>query len=195
MSGVRASAALRSIAIALSIGIPANIARYHWMPTRQRRNPPSSRLTPPVRRSSPLTIIAEMPGAYTARMNNGFVHRHLSEDGGQLSRKNRKASAQAPRETKGQCKVGKQRRRFIAIVSSKRAAARPEEWIDFMSRLSRRERAVNASNSLRMQGNSCVNLKLRRRQPAGSSTVGREGQPRSRSSPSNSENVLPIMPV
>ena len=40
-----------------------------------------------------------------------------------------------------------------------------------------------------------VSLKLRRLQPAGSSTVGREGQPPSRSSPSNPEKVLPIMPV
>ncbi len=40
-----------------------------------------------------------------------------------------------------------------------------------------------------------VNLKLRRLAPAGSSTVRREGQPPSRSSPSNSQIVLPIMPV
>ncbi len=40
-----------------------------------------------------------------------------------------------------------------------------------------------------------VSLKLRRHKPAGTSTVGREGQPPSRSSPSNSENVLPIIPV
>ena len=40
-----------------------------------------------------------------------------------------------------------------------------------------------------------VSLKLRRLQPNSSSTVGREGQPPSRSSPSNSEKVLPIMPV
>ena len=40
-----------------------------------------------------------------------------------------------------------------------------------------------------------VSLKLRRLKPACSSTVRREGQPPSRSSPSNSENVLPIMPV
>jgi len=40
-----------------------------------------------------------------------------------------------------------------------------------------------------------VSMKLRRPKPAGSSTVGREGQPPSRSSPSNSAKVLPIMPV
>jgi putative transposase len=40
-----------------------------------------------------------------------------------------------------------------------------------------------------------VSLKLRRLAPAGSSTGRREGQPPSRSSPSNSQIVLPIMPV
>ena len=40
-----------------------------------------------------------------------------------------------------------------------------------------------------------VSLRLRRLQPASSSTVGRGGQPPSRSSPSISEIVLPIMPV
>jgi putative transposase len=40
-----------------------------------------------------------------------------------------------------------------------------------------------------------VSLKLRRHTPASSSTVRREGQPPSPSSPSNSEKVLPIMPV
>jgi hypothetical protein len=40
-----------------------------------------------------------------------------------------------------------------------------------------------------------VSLKLRRHQPAGCSTVRREGQPPSRSSPPNSAKVLPIMPV
>ena len=40
-----------------------------------------------------------------------------------------------------------------------------------------------------------VSMKLRRPKPAGSSTVRREGQPPSRSSPSNSAKVLPIMPV
>jgi putative transposase len=40
-----------------------------------------------------------------------------------------------------------------------------------------------------------VSLKLRRNKPAGCSTVRREGQPPSRSSPSNPDNVLPIMPV
>jgi putative transposase len=40
-----------------------------------------------------------------------------------------------------------------------------------------------------------VSLKLRRLKPPGSSTVRREGQPPSRSSPSNPEKVLPIMPV
>ena len=40
-----------------------------------------------------------------------------------------------------------------------------------------------------------VSLKLRRRHSADRSTVRREGQPPSRSSPSNSEKVLPIMPV
>jgi putative transposase len=40
-----------------------------------------------------------------------------------------------------------------------------------------------------------VSLKLRRHKPVCSSTVRREGQPPSRSSPPNSEKVLPIMPV
>ena len=40
-----------------------------------------------------------------------------------------------------------------------------------------------------------VSLKLRRPRPARSSTVRREGQPPSHSSPSNSEKLLPIMPV
>ncbi len=40
-----------------------------------------------------------------------------------------------------------------------------------------------------------VSLKLRRPQPASSSTVRRGGQPASLSSPPNCDKVLPIMPV